>query len=376
MSGKHPIYRRLLRLYPRAFRGRYGDELVQCFDDLVTDRGLLVASYRTAGDIARTVLRYRLDASMGGRRNSVGGGVALIVVLPLALAVISVSFLAGIAATAGWQRLTSARGRGKRPSPTLDPEFCWLGIGLSLVAQFLLRFYGVGVWLVGGFVAGVVASRLWLTLRHQRAPIHRPLPMRRGPLYWAGTSLMAGGFALFAIMVMPYWFVGRSLAGEIGAPPGYSRTDIDIRNPVSLAFEYERFLASTDYVRNQPATEAQIRQEITVWLADRGFDVPGTLGERQVLGRPRSDECDADLASFSVFRAGHGAWSKNPLTAEEQTYDRIFVSLDVADQDGLGFGGPIFGMLLTGSVLTLASFIQKDRSVTPIPPPPTGIMTT
>lgn len=90
----------------------------------------------------------------------------------------------------------------------------------------------------------------------------------------------------------------------------------------------------------------------------------------------RTDQYDADLASFSVFRAGHGAWSDEPPTAEEQTYDRLFVSLDVADQDGLGFGGPVFLMLLTGSVLTLASFIQKTRRVSPTPPPPPGIMTT
>ncbi len=338
---------------------------------------MTVSHTDTVSTVARTVVRYRLDASRSGRGGTVALGAALLVLIPLATLVISIDFLAGMVANTVWLRLAAARGSGKAPSATLSPELCWLGIALSVVAQFLLQFFWVGAGLAGGFVAGVVASRLWLTLRRHESRAHLPpLPTRRRALYWAGVGLMGSGVALFAIFVLPYWLVGRNLAGEIGAPPGYSGTDIDVRNPLSLAFEYERFLAINGYVRDRPATEAEITQEITAWLADRGFDQPGTIGELQVLGRARSDQYDADLASFGMGRADSGVWADGRHIAEDRTYDFLSVSLDVADQDGLVLGGPVFLMLLAGSVLTLASFVQKARRVGPAPPAPPGIITT
>ena len=70
MSGAHPIYHALVRLYPKAFRDAYGDDLVQHFDDLVADRGIRAAWGRTALDLAVTIPRYRLETIMNERHSA------------------------------------------------------------------------------------------------------------------------------------------------------------------------------------------------------------------------------------------------------------------------------------------------------------------
>jgi hypothetical protein len=70
MSGAHRIYHTLVRLYPKAFRDRYRDDLVQHFDGLVADRGIRAAWGRTALDLAVTVPRYRLDTIMNERHSA------------------------------------------------------------------------------------------------------------------------------------------------------------------------------------------------------------------------------------------------------------------------------------------------------------------
>jgi hypothetical protein len=70
MSAAHPVYRTLVRLYPRNFRQQYGDDLVQHFDDLVADRGTAAACGRTALDLAVTVPRYRLETIMNERHSA------------------------------------------------------------------------------------------------------------------------------------------------------------------------------------------------------------------------------------------------------------------------------------------------------------------
>jgi hypothetical protein len=70
MSAAHPVYRTLVRLYPRNFRQQYGDDLVQHFDDLVADRGTAAACRRTALDLAVTVPRYRLETFMNERHSA------------------------------------------------------------------------------------------------------------------------------------------------------------------------------------------------------------------------------------------------------------------------------------------------------------------
>ena len=67
---QHRGYERLLRLYPPAFRSEYADDLVQLFDDLVTDRGKGAAWRRTAIDLLVTVPRYRLERVMTHRAST------------------------------------------------------------------------------------------------------------------------------------------------------------------------------------------------------------------------------------------------------------------------------------------------------------------
>jgi hypothetical protein len=64
------IYRAVIRLYPREFRARYRDDLVQHFTDLVNERGLRAAWTRTAVDLIVTVPRYRLEAIMNERHST------------------------------------------------------------------------------------------------------------------------------------------------------------------------------------------------------------------------------------------------------------------------------------------------------------------
>jgi hypothetical protein len=73
----HPIYRRLLHLYPASFRRRYGPDLVQHFSDLVADRGVRAAWARTFVDLTVTVPRYRLENVMNEQHSAAALGVAI-----------------------------------------------------------------------------------------------------------------------------------------------------------------------------------------------------------------------------------------------------------------------------------------------------------
>lgn len=64
MASAHPVYRSLLRLYPKRFRAHYGDDLVQQLADLINDRGAGAAWARTSVDLIVTVPRYRLESVM------------------------------------------------------------------------------------------------------------------------------------------------------------------------------------------------------------------------------------------------------------------------------------------------------------------------
>jgi len=64
MPAPHPVYRSLVRLYPRDFRQSHGEDLVQHFADLITDRGARAAWTRTGVDLIVTIPRYRLENIM------------------------------------------------------------------------------------------------------------------------------------------------------------------------------------------------------------------------------------------------------------------------------------------------------------------------
>lgn len=77
MSSPHRLYRSLVRLYPSSFRGHYGDDLVQHFADLVTDRGAAAAWTRTGVDLIVTVPRYRLESMMNEHHSATSLNVAV-----------------------------------------------------------------------------------------------------------------------------------------------------------------------------------------------------------------------------------------------------------------------------------------------------------
>jgi hypothetical protein len=86
------LYRALTRLYPKAFRVRYGDDLVMHFADLVERDGPVAAWHRTALDLLVTVPRYRLESVMNTRRTT-----ATLAALVVALTIAAVgAFAAGV----------------------------------------------------------------------------------------------------------------------------------------------------------------------------------------------------------------------------------------------------------------------------------------
>ena len=64
------VYRSLLLLYPRHFRDRYTDDLVQTFTDLSGELGPRRAWRRVALDLVVTAPRYRLETLMNDQRRS------------------------------------------------------------------------------------------------------------------------------------------------------------------------------------------------------------------------------------------------------------------------------------------------------------------
>ncbi len=70
MPTPHRVYRSLVRLYPKEFRLRSGEDLVQHFADLVTDRGAPAAWTRTGVDLIVTIPHYRLENIMTEQHSS------------------------------------------------------------------------------------------------------------------------------------------------------------------------------------------------------------------------------------------------------------------------------------------------------------------
>jgi hypothetical protein len=92
MGAEHRLYRALVHLYPGQFRRDYGEDLVQHFDDLVTDRGARAAWARTGLDLTITIPRYHLEQLMNDHRSSIALN---LIIVALALGGV-VTFLIGI----------------------------------------------------------------------------------------------------------------------------------------------------------------------------------------------------------------------------------------------------------------------------------------
>ncbi len=64
------VYQHLLRLYPRDFRDRYGDDLLQIHTDLSAELGPRRAWRRVTLDLIVTVPRYRMEKLMKEQHTS------------------------------------------------------------------------------------------------------------------------------------------------------------------------------------------------------------------------------------------------------------------------------------------------------------------
>lgn len=90
------VYRSLLLLYPRDFRDRYTDDLVQTLTDLSGELGPRRAWRRVALDLVVTVPRYRLETLMSDKRSSTLLTVAITVMAVAGITSVFVGLYPGV----------------------------------------------------------------------------------------------------------------------------------------------------------------------------------------------------------------------------------------------------------------------------------------
>ena len=98
MAGHVDVYRYLVRLYPKAFRHDFADDLVQNFADLLASDGPSRTWRRIAIDLAVTVPRYRLETVMAPRHTDATLYIATAAVAVAALVSITTALFPGGAA--------------------------------------------------------------------------------------------------------------------------------------------------------------------------------------------------------------------------------------------------------------------------------------
>ncbi len=97
-SGIAPTtYRLLLALYPRDFRDRYADDLVQALADLSADLGARRAWQRVALDVAVTAPRYRMETLMNERRQPAVLTAGIVVLAALGILSVPLGLAPGLA---------------------------------------------------------------------------------------------------------------------------------------------------------------------------------------------------------------------------------------------------------------------------------------
>lgn len=90
------VYRSLLLVYPRDFRDRYTDDLVQTLTDLSGELGPRRAWRRVALDLVVTVPRYRLETLMSDKRSSTLLTVAITVMAVAGITSVFVGLYPGV----------------------------------------------------------------------------------------------------------------------------------------------------------------------------------------------------------------------------------------------------------------------------------------
>jgi len=100
--NNHPTYRALTLLYPREFRNRYRDDLIQHHADLTHSRGRASAWLRTGLDLIITIPRYHLETAMNPRHaaSALNAIVATFAIAGL-MAIVAVDSLIGAVLLAG-----------------------------------------------------------------------------------------------------------------------------------------------------------------------------------------------------------------------------------------------------------------------------------
>ena len=90
------VYRSLLLLYPRDFRDRYTDDLVQTLTDLSRELGARRAWRRVTLDLVVTVPRYRLETLMNDERRATLLTVAITVMAVAGITSVFVGLYPGV----------------------------------------------------------------------------------------------------------------------------------------------------------------------------------------------------------------------------------------------------------------------------------------
>jgi hypothetical protein len=153
-----PVYRALVKLYPRRFRGEYGDDMVVMFRDQCRDESVRGAFRRATLDLAITIPAQHLEAVMrrspqalvpliymavalAGLATAIAGGTdPSTIVIGLA-----VTLIAGTIGVVAWRRSVPVRGRSLTSS-----WWMFLGTGPGLVAVVITAAaLGVEAWFLG-----------------------------------------------------------------------------------------------------------------------------------------------------------------------------------------------------------------------------------
>ncbi len=90
------VYRSLLLLYPRDFRDRYADDLVQTLTDLSGELGSRRAWRRVTLDLVITVPRYRMETLMNEQHSSTALTVAVVVMAVAGIGSVLVGLYPGV----------------------------------------------------------------------------------------------------------------------------------------------------------------------------------------------------------------------------------------------------------------------------------------
>ena len=90
------VYRSLLLLYPRDFRDRYADDLVQSFTDLSGELGSRRAGCRVTLDLLVTVPRYRMETLMKEEHSATVLTVAIVAMACAGIISLFIGLLPGV----------------------------------------------------------------------------------------------------------------------------------------------------------------------------------------------------------------------------------------------------------------------------------------